>query len=261
MKIDSRAPRAIALSAALSVALLAGVGSGTTEAHAAVLADAGTSMAQAATLSQPVDYREDGFASMQDWHASMSAKRDSLGVRAQILVNMYRDYASDEQLKVLEGCIDGAGELSSMAEIDARSSELDEMRASLEEAKRTALEKAAEEAAAAEAALAAVPSVYDAGSATASYTSYSNGSGLTRISGVNNYGGRRETYYSSNALYHYRTGEWTQDSEGFWRDAEGYYVVAASDMAQGSVFEGSKGNCKVYDSGCAAGTTDYYTGW
>lgn len=32
-------------------------------------------------------------------------------------------------------------------------------------------------------------------------------------------------------------------------------------MAQGSTFTGSKGDCKVYDSGCAAGTTDYYTGW
>ena len=60
-------------------------------------------------------------------------------------------------------------------------------------------------------------------------------------------------------LYHYRTGEWTQDSEGFWRDSDGYYVVAAGDMAQGSTFTGSKGDCKVYDSGCAAGTTDYYT--
>ena len=68
-------------------------------------------------------------------------------------------------------------------------------------------------------------------------------------------------YYSSNVLYHYRTGEWTQDSEGFWRDSDGYYVVAAGDMAQGSTFTGSKGDCKVYDSGCAAGTTDYYTGW
>ncbi|MFR7669783.1 MAG: hypothetical protein ACLU0O_02540 [Collinsella sp.] len=49
-------------------------------------------------------------------------------------------------------------------------------------------------------------------------------------------------------LYHYRTGEWTQDSEGFWRDSDGYYVVAAGDMAQGSTFTGSKGECKVYDS-------------
>lgn len=73
--------------------------------------------------------------------------------------------------------------------------------------------------------------------------------------------GRTETWYSSNVLYHYRTSEWTLDSEGFYRDADGYYVVAASDMEQGTVFEGSKGECKVYDCGCADGVTDYYVNW
>lgn len=94
-----------------------------------------------------------------------------------------------------------------------------------------------------------------------SYSYSGNGSGLTRSAGVNYHGGRRETYYSSRVLYHYRTSEWTADSEGFYRTAEGYYVVAASDMAQGTVFQGSKGICQVLDSGCAAGTTDYYVSW
>ena len=85
--------------------------------------------------------------------------------------------------------------------------------------------------------------------------------GLTMQGGVNYHDGRTETYYSSNVLYHYRTGEWTLDSEGFYRDSDGYYVVAASDMEQGTVFEGSKGECKVYDCGCADGVTDYYVGW
>lgn len=88
-----------------------------------------------------------------------------------------------------------------------------------------------------------------------------NGSGLTRSGGVNWYNGRRETYYSSRVLYHYRTPEWWVDDEGFYRTSEGYYVVAASDMAQGTVFQGSKGLCQVLDSGCAAGTTDYYVSW
>ena len=190
---------------------------------------------------------------MQEWNASMEAKRDSLEMRAQIIMNMYGDYATDDERAVLQGCIDGAGSLLTMGEVDAKSTELDELRTALEDAKREALEAAAE----AEAAEAAQASYYNAG-----YTpSYANGSGLTRSAGVNNYNGRRETYYSSNVLYHYRTGEWTQDSEGFWRDSDGYYVVAAGDMAQGSTFTGSKGDCKVYDSGCAAGTTDYYTGW
>lgn len=88
-----------------------------------------------------------------------------------------------------------------------------------------------------------------------------NGSGLTQQSGVNYYDGRTETYYSSNVLYHYRTSEWTVDNEGFYRTNEGYYVVAASDMPQGTTFEGSKGICIVLDSGCNAGVTDYYVNW
>lgn len=85
--------------------------------------------------------------------------------------------------------------------------------------------------------------------------------GLTMQGGVNEHDGRTETWYSSNVLYHYRTSEWTLDAEGFYRDSEGYYVVAASDMEQGTVFEGSKGECKVYDCGCADGVTDYYVNW
>lgn len=97
---------------------------------------------------------------------------------------------------------------------------------------------------------------------TYSNNSYSQPSGgLTQQSGVNYYDGRRETYYSSNVLYHYRTSEWSVDKEGFYRDKNGYYVVAASDKPQGSTFKGSKGTCIVLDSGCAAGTTDYYVKW
>lgn len=86
-------------------------------------------------------------------------------------------------------------------------------------------------------------------------------SGLNKTSGVNYYNGRKETYYSSRVLYHYRTAEWLLDEEGFYKTANGYYVVAAGDMPQGTVFEGSKGLCCVLDSGCAAGTTDYYVNW
>lgn len=85
--------------------------------------------------------------------------------------------------------------------------------------------------------------------------------GLNSFTGVNCHEGRTETYYSSNVLYHYRTPEWTLDDEGFYRTAEGYYVVAASDMEQGTTFEGSKGTCIVLDCGCADGVTDYYVGW
>jgi len=258
MRIDSRKPKAAALSAALTVALLTGAGA--TDAHAATLSDTAGSTPSEATLMQPVDYRGDGYGSMQEWNASMGAKRDSLEMRAQIIMNMYGDYATDDERAVLQGCIDGAGSLLTMGEVDAKSTELDELRSTLEDARREALGARLADAEAAEAVQA---SYYNVGSGSSYVTAayYANGSGLTRSSGVNNYNGRRETYYSSNVLYHHRTGEWTQDSEGFWRDSDGYYVVAAGDKAQGSTFTGSKGECKVYDSGCAAGTTDYYTGW
>ena len=92
--------------------------------------------------------------------------------------------------------------------------------------------------------------------------SYSTSSdGLTAQSGVNYHDGRMETYYSSNVLYHHDTASWTLDDEGFYRTDEGYYVVAASDMEQGTTFETSKGTAQVLDSGCAGGVTDFYVAW
>ena len=75
MRIDSRKPKAAALSAALTVALLAGAGA--TDAHAATLSDTVGSTPSEATLMQPVDYRGDGFGSMQEWNASMEIGRAS----------------------------------------------------------------------------------------------------------------------------------------------------------------------------------------
>ena len=95
---------------------------------------------------------------------------------------------------------------------------------------------------------------------SALFASMGSSGSLTKASGVNYYGGRRETYYSSNVLYHYLTPTWTLDSEGFYRDGDNY-VVAASDMPQGTTFPCSKGTCIVLDTGCHAGTTDYYVAW
>ena len=133
MRIDSRKPKTAALSAALTVALLAGAGA--TDARAATLSDTVGPTPSEATLVQPVDYRGDGYGSMQEWNASMEAKRDSLEMRAQIIMNMYGDYATDDERAVLQGCIDGAGSLLTMGEVDAKSTELDELRAALEDAK------------------------------------------------------------------------------------------------------------------------------
>lgn len=79
--------------------------------------------------------------------------------------------------------------------------------------------------------------------------------------GVVEYGGRTETWYSSQVLYHWRTPEWWTDGEGFYHDESGYYVVAASDYAEGSVIETSRGLAIVLDGGCDAGVTDFYVAW
>ena len=118
-------------------------------------------------------------------------------------------------------------------------------------------EKEAEEQAAWEAAYYYEPTYY-----APSYSGVQGDpDGLNSFVGVIEYDGRRETAYSSQVLYHYRTSEWTPDAQGFYHDADGRYVVAASDMEMGTVFEGSMGECIVLDTGCDAGVTDYYVNW
>ena len=73
--------------------------------------------------------------------------------------------------------------------------------------------------------------------------------------------GRKETYYSSNVLYHYRTNEWTPDEYGFYRTEDGYYVVASNEYEEGTVIETSRGEAMVLDGGCDAGYIDFYTNW
>ena len=70
-----------------------------------------------------------------------------------------------------------------------------------------------------------------------------------------------ETWYSSNQAYHYRTSEWSPDDEGYYRDSNGYYVVASSDYPEGTVIETSKGEAIVLDDGTSSGNVDFYVNW
>lgn len=70
-----------------------------------------------------------------------------------------------------------------------------------------------------------------------------------------------ETWYPESAGRHYRTDEWHTDEEGYYRDSDGYYVVASDDYAEGSVVNTSKGEAKVYDDGTDSGNIDFYVGW
>lgn len=88
---------------------------------------------------------------------------------------------------------------------------------------------------------------------------HSSVSGNFKRDGVWNDNRFRYTWYSSNVKRHYRTGEWTPDDQGVYRDSDGYAVVASNDYPQGTVIEGTLfGTAKVYDCGCDSGTLDVY---
>lgn len=188
---------------------------------------------------------QENYLSAEQWATDYAAKIEEL----QGIVS---------ELDSLGGYVDGDysvdyDSLTYISDVQAKIDELAAMRDAANQKKKEAEEAAAR---------ARTISYSNRGNSSGGGAYYGgNTGGLTRQSGVNYYNGRRETYYSSNVLYHYRTPEWTVDSEGFYRDSQGRYIVAASDMAQGTVFQGSKGTCLVADSGCAEGTTDYYTQW
>lgn len=84
---------------------------------------------------------------------------------------------------------------------------------------------------------------------------------LNPTSGVCYFNGRKETYYSSEVLYHYNTANWILDDEGCYRTKDGYYVVASTDYKKGTIIDISKGKAKVLDCGCHSGVVDVYVNW
>lgn len=213
-------------------------------------------------------YVKEGYTSMVEWKKDVRDYSDATVTKGQNILNNYKEYFSEEEQSNLQAVIDKADISNCFTRLNEYSAELDSWETKGQEYKKVAEEKAAAEAKAAEEAKKATEAKKTSSASTSSgktnsttKTYASSGSGLTKSSGVNYHNGRKETYYSSRVLHHYRTNEWTLDSEGFYRTSEGYYVVAASDKKQGSTFQGSKGVCQVLDSGCASGTTDYYVGW
>lgn len=129
---------------------------------------------------------------------------------------------------------------------------------------QVAVEEAqAEQIAAAEAAEAAARAAASKSSSGSSYSSGGEGV-LTESGGVNYFNGRRETWYSQKVLPGGGLdipGRHVNAEDGTIRDADGYICVAASDLPKGTIVETSLGTGKVYDTGCAPGTTDIYTDW
>ena len=138
-----------------------------------------------------------------------------------------------------------------------------EARLAEEEAARLAEEQAAWEAEQAYYAQSYTPSYVDYGSGGAEY----GDNGPTR-SMPGYYDGHKETYFSSNVLYHYKTPEWTVDDEGFYHDENGYYVVGVgydeftTTRPLGTIIETGKGEAIVCDTGYTAEPlVDFYTNW
>ncbi len=76
--------------------------------------------------------------------------------------------------------------------------------------------------------------------------------------------GYLETYY--NASSHYLASTWTLDSEGFYHDENGRYVVGVEishkdEMPYGTVVDTGKGEGVVYDYGYGAEVHDFATNW
>lgn len=200
-----------------------------------------------------VVWYELGYGSEAAYNADLAAKKEQAAGMSDEVIEKYVDVIDEEQINILHELEKKMGDSWDMVEYNSYLDEFNDIVANCEEK----LNQLIEEQEAREAYEEAANYQYNDYQTVGGYYE-SNGSGLTRSGGVNWHNGRKETWYSSNTLYHYRTGEWTVDNEGFYRDSNGYYVVATSDMAPGTVFEGSKGTCISLDSGCNAGVTDYY---
>ena len=194
------------------------------------------------------EFMQEGYIDQEKWQNDYDAQAAELETVHSKLLEL-RDYLSEENRIIVDNF--SLDSFKYISELEETSGQFAAMRDEALAAKERQLERQRQQRAAQQ----------QQQQAAQQQNYSSNSSGLTKSSGVNYYNGRRETYYSSRVLYHYRTPEWTLDSEGFYRTSEGYYVVAVSDMAQGTIFQGSKGLCQVLDSGCSGNTTDYYVNW
>lgn len=190
-------------------------------------------------------FKQEGYDNFPDWWEAVKSTRNAFKGSTDAAKEELGGYLSEEDIAKLqeyENEIVNSISLNEMADFKAKFAEIVDAAKAAKQQSYT----------------------YSSSSGSSSGSSggnYSNGSGLTKSGGVNYYNGRKETWYSSNVLYHYRTPEWTAGSDGVYRTSDGYVVVAASDLPQGSLVETSFGTGKVLDSGCAAGTTDIYVNW
>lgn len=193
-------------------------------------------------------WQTEGYDNLATWWEDLQAKRAEYAGKADEAIAAYGSYLSEEQQNQLRDLENKLVNAVSFTDITEYENQFNEVVNAGETTKADAEALAAQQAA-----------VASTSSSGGQYSS--NGSGLTKQSGVNYYNGRRETFYSSNVLYHYKTPEWVLGSDGVYRTQDGYVVVAASDLPQGSYVDTSLGMAQVLDTGCSPGTTDIYTAW
>lgn len=87
--------------------------------------------------------------------------------------------------------------------------------------------------------------------------SYDNGDGFAS-QGRRYYNGGTETWYTSPGDPYDVQDQWTVDDEGYFRDQDGYYVVASDEYGDGEIIDTSKGEARVWDHGSGVGNTDFY---
>lgn len=186
---------------------------------------------------EPV-YVTDGYSDLKTWWEDLQESRANSANELQDKIDAANGLSEDQlnQLNELKTKLEGA---ASFAAIEEYKAEADEILSAAKPVVTT--------------------SNFDSATNTNGSASLYDGNSF-KSQGVVYWNGIRYTWYSSNVLYHYRTPEWTVDSNGFYVTSDGLFVVASSDYPQGTIVDtpfGHKGI--VLDSGCASGTIDMYT--
>ena len=187
-------------------------------------------------------YIADGYSDLKTCWEDLLESRANSANELQDKIDATNGLSEDQlnQLNDLKTKLEGAANFRAIKKYKAEADEI------LSAAKPVATEKA-------------TTSDSEPGANTSGSASLYDGNSF-KSQGVVYWNGIRYTWYSSNVLYHYRTPEWTVDSNGFYVTSDGLFVVASSDYPQGTIVDtpfGHKGI--VLDSGCASGTIDMYT--
>lgn len=185
--------------------------------------------------------KDDGYSNVFSYYDDLAAKKEEAAGLGDAIVDAYSSIITDEEREKVYNHAIRMETAVTIKNYEEDEEALNELIAELDKRKPI------------------ISRSYSGGS----YYSQSGSGVLTKSGGVNWFNGRRETWYSQRVLPGggLRIPGRHVASDGTIRDADGYICVAASDLPKGSIVETSLGTGKVYDTGCAAGTTDVYVDW